>query len=669
LKNLSFLWLVILTLIVFIAVSPEYCFSREGQLGVQMSLDWIHEKESLLILAGAYSFKTNHFYISTPDDTERLVHIFDGNTGEDLGTGLNTTGLSLADLNIFGLCVDDAGVIYGGVTDYTPHNNSLIRWDNETADPTQQYIPSLGISRVMDIKNSGTNTIIAITGSCDGDSARILKTLDGKNFNIDSETFTDLGKHGIALAKTGERVYLTQAYLGYSNLFTRADKIGGEWIINTSFTPPADLLGAPSPLGYWDEANILFCISTKLSNNDHLFALDGDTGAIIGDLPLGLDVGLFGFGAIDLQGDADSGNGGFVGKRERDPYYSGYFCGKFHFQLIEMTPTPTPTSTPIPLTLLCDLTPYGDLWGAECHGIPPFDTPYRRGWLGFKFDPENHWYPLKGNADADGIEDIIQVTEYGDAWVSICLDTLNLSPTRWGWLGFRFEETTYNGWIPVAGDANGDGADDLIQVTEWGDAWVALSMETMYNPPTRWGWLGFEFSRGEVGNPGAIPLTGDANGDGYCDLIQITQYGDAWVALSAETIYNPPTRWGWLGFKYAPFDGWYPLCGDMNADGLDDLVQITPTGDPWVALAGESLYNPPTRWGWLNFYYDETQGYYPLLGDVNADGKEDLIQITPGGEQWVSLSTGEAFETPEQWGWLGFIFSREKGYLPFYLEY
>jgi hypothetical protein len=336
------------------------------------------------------------------------------------------------------------------------------------------------------------------------------------------------------------------------------------------------------------------------------------------------------------------------------------------------TPTPTPSPSPSPtpsLPFLGQLKPETDFWGADCLGIPPFGEPYWRALLGFRFDPVNLWLPLSGNANGQGLDDLIQITQYGDAWVSLSQDNINLAGTRWAWLGFRYEETTYNGWIPLNGDANGDGVDDLIQVTEYGDAWVAISTGESYDEPTRWGWLGYRFNRGATGENGAIPLSGDANGDGKCDLIQITEYTDAWVAISVETIYDPPTRWAWLGFKYSPYDGWYPLCGDVNADGLDDLIQITPSGDPWVALSSGTMYLEPTRWGWLNFYYDEVQGYYPLLGDVNADGKEDLIQITPGGEQWVSLSTGEAFETPEKWGSLGFIFSRDKGYLPLYLEY
>jgi len=323
----------------------------------------------------------------------------------------------------------------------------------------------------------------------------------------------------------------------------------------------------------------------------------------------------------------------------------------------------------LPKTVLGVVTEYGDAWGAQNQGIPPFGSPDRRGWLGFRFSPSEGWDVLKGDADRSGLDDLIQITQYGDAWVSVSLETTNLEPERWGWLGFQYVETVYNGWIPLAGDVNGDEACDLIQVTEYGDAWVALSTGSSYEEPSRWGWLGYRFNRAESGINGAIPLAGDANGDGLCDLIQITEYTDAWVALSTETSYGEPSRWGWLGFKYAPYDGWYPLCGDVNADGLDDLIQITPTGDPWVSLSVGTYYQEPERWGWLSFYYNEAQGYYPLLGDVNSDGKEDLIQITPSGDQWVAMSLGDAFDTPEQWGWLGFTFSRENGYLPFFLEY
>ena len=324
-------------------------------------------------------------------------------------------------------------------------------------------------------------------------------------------------------------------------------------------------------------------------------------------------------------------------------------------------------------TMLGMIKPEGDLHVAVCHGFPPLEDPYRLGWLGFYYNPSDNWYLLRGNADGKRLVDLIQITEYGDAWVALISEVSYAAiPKRWGWLGFRYDEKDgYNGWLPLAGDANGDGASDLIEVTEYGDAWISLSIpsETSYGEPSRWGWLGYRFNRGEPGINGALPLAGDTNGDGLCDLIQITEYTDAWVAISGATFYNTPSRWGWLGFKYAPYDGWYPLCGDVNADGLADLVQITPTGDPWVSLSTGTGFASASRWGWLNFYYDEDQGYYIILRDANADGSDDLIQITPSGEVWTALSLGDSFENPEYWGNPGFLFSRENGYLPFFFGY
>jgi hypothetical protein len=330
------------------------------------------------------------------------------------------------------------------------------------------------------------------------------------------------------------------------------------------------------------------------------------------------------------------------------------------------------SKTNAPSSMLGCLTPYGDIWGAENSGVSPFENPTRRGWLGFSFDPQNNNLPLSGDVNGMGNDDLIQITPYGDAWVSIRNETTYSPPSRWGWLGFKYTENDTSseyGWYPLSGDADGDGNADLVQVTEYGDAWVSLSTETSYSAPSRWGWPGFKFSRPEPGESGYLPILGDVDGDGDSDLIDVTKYGDAWVALSDGASFQAPSRWGWLGFKYAPLDGWMPLSGDFNADGKTDLLQITPTGDPWVSLSTATSFSAPTRWGWLNFYYNEATGQYPITADVNSDGKTDLLQITPEGESWVSFSKGDSFDSPENWGFQNFKFSREEHWLPFYLGY
>jgi hypothetical protein len=157
--------------------------------------------------------------------------------------------------------------------------------------------------------------------------------------------------------------------------------------------------------------------------------------------------------------------------------------------------------------------------------------------------------------------------------------------------------------------------------------------------------------------PTPIPPNGD-------DLMQLTPYGDAWVALSKQNSFASPTRWGWLGFKYDADNQWFPLAGDVNGDTRTDLVQITPYGDVWVSKSSGYSFGKPSRWGWLGFIYNKQNGWYPLMGDVNGDGKADLIEITPYGDAWVSLSDGSKFSSPSRWGWLGFKYDPDNHWFP-----
>ena len=331
------------------------------------------------------------------------------------------------------------------------------------------------------------------------------------------------------------------------------------------------------------------------------------------------------------------------------------------------------------LPFLGILTKYGDVWGANCQGVSPFQNPTRRGWPGFTFDPVNRHYVLTGDVNGDDTLDLIQVTPYTDVWVALNNGYYIQPPSRWGWPGFRYDERGgYDGFLPLSGDFNGDGKCDLAQVTPDRHIHVSLSDGTKFKNPGDWGavynwenWFRFScFSRATHNLTGMISLAGDVNGDGKCDIIEISSSGEACVALSnGYQFITPPACWGYLGFSYTPYDGFYPLCDDVTGDGRADLIQITPHKDVYVAPSNGSGFNPPDPWGSLNFHYYEYAGYYPLTGDVNADGRADLIQITPHGEAWVAISGGWYFDNPESWGKLGFLFSRDNHYLPFYLGY
>jgi hypothetical protein len=154
---------------------------------------------------------------------------------------------------------------------------------------------------------------------------------------------------------------------------------------------------------------------------------------------------------------------------------------------------------------------------------------------------------------------------------------------------------------------------------------------------------------------------GDVNNDGRDDLVQLTPYGDAWVALSSGLSFGAPSRWGWLGFKHDPANAWGVHIGDFNGDGKADLCCVTPYTDAWVSLSTGSAFGAPSRWGWLGFRDNPTRGigWNVFAGDVNGDGKDDLIQLTKHGDIWFAISTGSGFNAPYRAGWPGFCHQPE----------
>lgn len=287
-----------------------------------MTIDWVYTNTTFSnISSGAYNFVTDHFYALDYDDAAQPVAILNSD-GTESGSGLDTSGLTLGTLNVFAICVDAEGVIYGGTN--TEPDCSLIRWANESATPTEQTITGFLFPRTMDVKGTGTDTIIAVTGSDDNGPVQILTTTDGVNFTISDTTPGLTGvKHGIAISADGQTIFGSQGYLG--NLPVRHDNVEGVWTQSTLFSPPSDALNTPCPLGYWDERNVLFCLDTR-ATDDQLSALDGTTGALLGQLPTGVDIATYGYGVIDLKPGAEDGEGRWIARIS-----GGYTCGKFTF--------------------------------------------------------------------------------------------------------------------------------------------------------------------------------------------------------------------------------------------------------------------------------------------------------------------------------------------------
>ncbi|MFF4829955.1 FG-GAP-like repeat-containing protein [Streptomyces sp. NPDC001312] len=247
--------------------------------------------------------------------------------------------------------------------------------------------------------------------------------------------------------------------------------------------------------------------------------------------------------------------------------------------------------------------------------------------------------PLSGDFNGDGKDDIVTFTRDPEADVYVALS----DGSRFGAASVWHDHFAPGGEVPAVGDVNGDGKDDIVTFTHDADAkvYVALSNGVDgFGPASVW----HDF----FAPAGEFPALGDVNGDGRDDLITFTQgsTADVYVAFSNGSGFGP----GQLVHEHFAPAGEQPRVGDVNGDGKDDIITFTQgaNSDVYVALSDGARFGGGQLWN--EFFAPD--GEFPYVGDYDGDGKDDIVTFTHNADAdvYVALSNGtNAFVNGRKW--------------------
>ncbi|AKU94912.1 Rhs family protein [Labilithrix luteola] len=185
------------------------------------------------------------------------------------------------------------------------------------------------------------------------------------------------------------------------------------------------------------------------------------------------------------------------------------------------------------------------------------------------------------------------------------------------------------------GDIDGDGKDDLVAFLH-GTAVDTAAVRVAFANPAGTGFLAPITISTFFCISGQKCRVARLDGNSFADLVAFTNDASAlvWASLShGRSLADHPQLW----HSFFCTTGQDCELGDVNADGRADLIAF---GHPIVWVSLSTNQNAGDAEPWSNFFCPA--GQVCRVGDVDHDGKTDVVAFThdAGGHVWVGAAGG-----------------------------
>jgi len=263
--------------------------------------------------------------------------------------------------------------------------------------------------------------------------------------------------------------------------------------------------------------------------------------------------------------------------------------------------------------------------GSDLPGWPKQLRSVGSGW--------NWATPAVGDVDGDSDPEIVVNTGDGYTWIWHADGTELIDGDNNPATDGVFRIRGVNEWgkcSPALHDLDGDGAQDIIFGTKYGNGWdnqlIAYKADTTQVP-------GFPYSLGTTGKVYCSPTVADLNGDGIWEIIFITKDNFLYVVQQDGTDYTGFPIPFTFNTEFCPS----PAVGDFDQDGHLEIAAVATIGLDQAELividtdiiGGTSGQVLP---GWPQALPGNTESS-PVVGDIDGDSVPDIIHGIGGGSE------------------------------------